>query len=88
MAKLAQGMQCISAADCLDEKAFTMKSLALTLRRVFCALEFANVENLRDLNNLLDRHDGLQKNPPPPTSRSGEDSQDVRACNVYYLPAR
>lgn len=62
-----------------------MKTLAQTLRSVFSALEFANVENLASLNNMLDRHDRRQKQATAYNSPLTDDAPETRVANIHYL---
>lgn len=64
---------------------FTMKSIVPTLRRVYSALEFANVSNIDDLNEMLDRHENGGRKNPSPDSSGTQGNREVGISNVYYL---
>lgn len=66
---------------------FTMKSIVPTLRRVYSALEFANVSNIDDLNEMLDRHENGGRKNPSPDSSVPQGNREPGISNVYYLSA-
>lgn len=66
---------------------FIMKSIVPTLRRVYSALEFANVSNINDLNEMLDRHEISERKNPSPDSSVPQGNREPGISNVYYLSA-
>jgi len=64
---------------------FTMKSIVPTLRRVYSALEFANVSNIDDLNEMLDRRENGGRKNSSPSSSDTQGNRETGISNVYYL---